>query len=351
MAPKPEQRVLAEGLSVSRLTRGNWQLAAKHGPTIAEDVAIDGMRRFVEAGITNFDCADHYTGVEELIGTFRRRHPDLAARLTVQTKIVPDRDVLSGITRADIENIVDRARHRLGVDVLDLAQFHWWDYDTPGYVDSMMWLAEMQAEGKIAHLGVTNFDCARLEEILATGVPIVSHQVQYSALDHRPENGMVALCRDHGIGLQCYGALAGGFLSDRWLRAAPPTQAADRSQQKYRLIIDEFGGWDAYQALLEVLASVAAAHRVSVAAVALRYVLDRPGVATVIVGARTDAHLADLLSVTDLRLVPADVAAIDAVAGQVPGPAGDCYTLERDPNGPHTLMNWKNQNLRGAGAP
>ncbi len=100
-----------------------------------------------------------------------------------------------------------------------------------------------------------------------------------------------------------------------------------------------------------MLASFAAAHRVSVAAVALRYVLDRPSVATVIVGARTDAHLADLLSVTDLRLVPADIAAIDAVASQVPGPVGDCYTLERDPNGPHTLMNWKNQNLRGAGAP
>jgi aryl-alcohol dehydrogenase-like predicted oxidoreductase len=351
MATQPERVALADGLEVSRLTRGNWQLAAKHGPTVPEDVAISGMRRFVEAGITNFDCADHYTGVEELIGAFRQQYPDLAARLTVQTKIVPDRAVLAGITRADIEKIVDRARDRLGVTTLDLVQFHWWDYDTPGYVDSMLWLAEMQAEGKIAHLGVTNFDCVRLEELLATGVPIVSHQVQYSALDHRPENGMGALCRDNGIALQCYGALAGGFLSDRWLGAPPQTQAADRSQQKYRLMIDEFGGWGAYQSLLTVLASVAAAHGVSLAAIAIRYVLDRPGVATAIVGARTDAHLADVLSVTDIRLTPTDIAAIDAVAEGAPGPAGDCYTLERDPEGPHTLMNWKNQNLGGAGAP
>lgn len=351
MAGTPEQISLASGLSVSRLTRGNWQLAVKHGPTVAEDVAIDGMRRFVEAGITNFDCADHYTGVEDLIGTFRQQYPALAQRLTVQTKIVPDWDVLSGVTRADIEKIVDRARERLGMAVLDLAQFHWWDYDTPGYVDSMLWLAEMQAEGKIAHIGVTNFDCLRLEEILKAGVPVVSHQVQYSALDHRPENGMVALCREHGIALQCYGALAGGFLSDRWFGIDAPHAAADRSQQKYRLIIDEFSGWAAYQELLAVLSSVAAAHDVSLAAIALRYVLDRPGVATTIVGARTDAHLADLLSVTDVRLTPADIAAIDAVAAAAGGPAGDCYTLERDPDGPHTRMNWKNQNLRGAGAP
>ena len=350
MSENPERIVLAEGLTVSRLTRGNWQLAAKHGPSIAPDVAIDGMRRFVEAGITNFDCADHYVGVEELIGAFRRAHPDLAKRLTVQTKIVPDRNVLQGIDRAALELIIDRARARLGMDALDLVQFHWWDYETPGYVDSMLWLADMQSEGKIRHLGVTNFDCRRLEEIVAADVPVVSHQVQYSALDRRAENGMVDLCRANGIALQCYGALAGGFLSDTWRGRPVPDAAADRSQQKYRLMIDEYGGWESYQALLAVLASVAARHRVSVAAVATRYVLDRPGVATAIVGARTDRHLADILTVTALRLAPEDIAAIDAAARGAPGPAGDCYTLERDPDGPHTAMNWKNQNIHGAGA-
>ncbi|MDA0368835.1 MAG: aldo/keto reductase [Proteobacteria bacterium] len=350
MIDAPERIVLADGLTVSRLTRGNWQLAAKHGPVIAEDVAIEGMRQFVEAGITNFDCADHYVGVEELIGAFRRRYPELAARLTVQTKIVPDRNILPGITRAAVEQIIDRARDRLGMDVLDLVQFHWWEYDAPGYVDSMLWLADMQAEGKIRHLGVTNFDCRRLEQILAAGVPLVSHQVQYSALDHRPERGMVDLCRANAIGLQCYGVLAGGFLSDTWLGRPAPDHAADRSQEKYRLIIDEFGGWDAYQTLLGALAQVAGRHSVSIAAVATRYVLDRPGVATAIVGARTDSHLADLLTITTLRLTSGDIAAIDNAAGAARGLAGDCYALERDPKGPHTAMNWKNQNLQGAGA-
>lgn len=86
---------LQPGYSVSRLTKGDWRLAERHGPKVERDKAIDGMRRFVEAGITNFDCAVHYVGVEELIGAFRRAHPALARGLTIQTKLAPDRKTYS----------------------------------------------------------------------------------------------------------------------------------------------------------------------------------------------------------------------------------------------------------------
>ena len=91
-------------------------------------------------------------------------------------------------------------------------QLHWWDYDVPGYVDAAGWLDEMRRAGKIRHLGLTNFDHQRLGEIVAAGIPVVSHQVQYSVLDRRPADAMASLCARHGIGLLCYGALAGGFL-------------------------------------------------------------------------------------------------------------------------------------------
>ena len=341
---------LAPGYSVSRLTKGNWQLAARHGPPVDRDVAIAGMRRFVESGITNFDCADHYVGVEELIGAFRRAHPDLARALTIQTKLVPDRDVLRGIRRADVELIVDRARARLEQDTLDMVQFHWWDWSVPGHLDSLGWLMDMRREGKLRHVGVTNYDCDHLQEAIDAGIGIVSHQVQYSPLDARPDRGMAELCRRHGIWLQCYGTLAGGFLGDRWLGAAAPAAPGDRSQAKYRLIIEEFGGWTAYQALLGALAGVARRHRVGIAAVALRYILDRPQVATAIVGARTDAHLADLLSVEALRLDDADRAAVVAAMALAAGPPGDCYGVERVFGGPHASLNWMNQNLKGVGA-
>src|SRR5881409_2625500 len=122
----PELVTLAPGFVVSRIAKGNWQLAERHGAPYAREGAIDDMRRFVEAGITLFDCADHYVGVEQLIGEFRRRHPDHARRLRVSTKLVPDLESLPRLTRGDVERIVDTSLARLGQERLDLVQFHWW---------------------------------------------------------------------------------------------------------------------------------------------------------------------------------------------------------------------------------
>jgi aryl-alcohol dehydrogenase-like predicted oxidoreductase len=346
-----ERVAIAPGYDCPRIIKGNWQLAARHGPAVDRQAALDGMRRFVEAGIDTFDCADHYVGVEELIGDFRKAHPDLAGRLKVHTKVVPDRDLLPRIKRADIGYLVDRARHRLGMDCLDLVQFHWWDYDVPGYVDAMGWLADMQREGKVRLVGTTNFDVPRLREIVAAGIRVASNQLQYSVLDRRPENGMTAFAAEHGVALLCYGTVAGGFLSSRWLDAPdPPPPLANRSLVKYRLIIDEFGSWMAFQSLLRALDAVARRHGTSITAVATRWVLDRPGAAAAIVGARTSEHLADLLAADALCLDEKDRAAIDAVAARAQGPAGDCYALERVPDGRHATIMWTNQNLKGVGA-
>ena len=119
---------------------------------------------------------------------------------------------------------------------------------------------------------------------------------------------------------------------------------------KYRLIIDEFGSWDLFQALLGTLKRVADRHGVSLTAVATRWVLDRPGASTAIVGARTNAHLDDLLKIAALRLDDADRASIEAILAQARGPAGDCYDLERVKGGRHMTIMWMNQNIKGVGA-
>src|SRR5688572_27451096 len=176
------------------------------------------MDRFVDAGITTFDCADIYTGVEVLIGGWlkQRRQSGGAAAVQVHTKYVPDLDRLPTHSRTDVVRGIDRSLARLGVDALDLVQLHWWDYDVPGYVEAALWLNELRTAGKICHVGLTNFDRPRLAEIAGAGVPVVSHQVQYSVLDRRPA-AMASDCASRGIGLLCYGSLAGGFLSERWL--------------------------------------------------------------------------------------------------------------------------------------
>jgi aryl-alcohol dehydrogenase-like predicted oxidoreductase len=340
---------LAPGFAVSRVAKGNWQLAERHGAAYAREAAIEAMRRFVEAGITLFDCADHYVGVEELIGEFRRRHPEHARRLRVSTKLVPDLASLPRLRRADVARIVETSLTRLGQERLDLVQFHWWDYRVPGYVEAMQWLQDLKAAGKLELIGTTNFDTARLSEIVASGVSVATNQLQYSVLDHRPEHGLAAFCAARGIRLLCYGTLAGGFIRERWLGAPKPRPPfGNRSLVKYRLIIEDFGGWPRFQALLSVLDAIAKRRRASIASVAIRYVLDKAGVAVAIVGARDAAHLDDL--VQPVTLDPDDRAAIAGVVAGAPGPRGDCYNLERVEDGPHSMIMWKNQNTAGAPA-
>jgi aryl-alcohol dehydrogenase-like predicted oxidoreductase len=337
---------LAPGFVVSRIAKGNWQLAERHGAPYAREAALDDMRRFVEAGVTLFDCADHYVGVEQLIGEFRRRHPDHARRLRVSTKLVPDLESLPRLRRRDIQQIVDTSLARLGQERLDLVQFHWWDYRVPGYVEAMHWLDELRVAGKVELVGTTNFDTPRLAEIVASGVPVATNQLQYSVLDHRPEHGLAAFCAARGIKLLCYGTLAGGFLAERWLGAPEPRAPfANRSLVKYRLIIDDFGGWRRFQALLSVLDAIAKRRRVSVASVAIRYVLAKPGVAVALVGARDAAHLDALAQ--GVTLDERDQSAIARVVAQAAGPRGDCYELERVEGGPHSAIMWKNQNAGG----
>ena len=344
-----ESMQLAPGYSISRVAKGNWQLAAKHSAPYAQDDAVEDMRRYVEAGINAFDCADHYVGVEDTIGVFRRRYPALAKQLRVSTKYTPDLELLSRLTRRDVELAVDTSLKRLGVEQLDLVQFHWWDYDVPGCVQTMLWLQEFKQAGKVAHLGVTNFNVARLREIVEGGVTLLTNQLQYSLLDTRPENGMVEFCRTHGIKLFCYGTIAGGFLSDRWLGQHDPVPPyANRSLIKYRLIVEEFGGWDKYQALLREMSEIARAHDSSIAAVAARYVLDKPMVATALVGAKDSRHLDETLAIFKLKLRDSDRASLAAISDTAPGPRGDCYDLERDKESIHAKVMHMNQNTHGA---
>jgi aryl-alcohol dehydrogenase-like predicted oxidoreductase len=205
----------------------------------------------------------------------------------------------------------------------------------PGLVDAAGHLNRLREAGKIRHIGGTNFDAPHTRAMLSAGIPLVSMQVQYSLLDRRAAGPLAAVCGEGGMQLLCYGTVAGGFLSARWLGQPDPSGISNRSLIKYRLIIEEFGGWDAFQALLRLLDGIARRHGVSIAAVATRWVLDQPHVAAAIVGARYAEHLADNLAVFRFALDAADRAAIADFLARHPGPQGDFYTLERDRDGPH----------------
>jgi aryl-alcohol dehydrogenase-like predicted oxidoreductase len=225
---------------------------------------------------------------------------------------------------------------RLGVEQLDMVQFHWWDFSVPRYVETAMQLDRLRRAGKLARLAVTNFDTPHLDEIVTAGVQVVAHQLQYSLVDDRPNIRMVEYCRDKGIALLCYGTVLGGFLTERWLgKPAPRGQLQNRSLVKYKLIIDDFGGWDLFQELLQVLATAAAKHGTDIATIASRAMLDRPEAAAVIVGAINTAHLQSHEQIGSVQLDAEDLGAIAAVTDYRRGPREDVYVLERDRTGRH----------------
>jgi aryl-alcohol dehydrogenase-like predicted oxidoreductase len=331
---------LSPGYEISRVIRGGWQLSDSHSAAIGGDPVGD-MIAFADAGITTFDCADIYTGVEDLIGQFRARYGDLRGkteldRIQVHTKFVPDLDVLPRITRSYVEKVIDTSLRRLRMERLDLVQFHWWNYGVPRWLETAHWLDELRRAGKIHKIGGTNFDTQRMTEIMDSGVPLASMQVQYSLLDRRPAKRMAQAAIARVVALFCYGTVAGGFLSEKWLGAPEPTGAMEnRSLTKYRLIIEDFGGWRLFQKLLVTLRDIARNHQSDIATVASAAVLDWPGVAAVIVGARNRSHLPANLAISDLTLTAEDRRQIDAVLTEARELEGDVFALERDTSGRH----------------
>jgi len=329
---------VAKGFSISRIVKGGWQLSQGHSQGVAND-PVEDMFAFADQGVFTFDCADIYTGVEELIGRFlvaRKASHRLSKDIKVLTKFVPDYDALASIDKKYVERIIDRSLLRLNLEQLDMVQFSWWTYQIPGWVETANWLKELQQAGKINLLSTTNFNAAATKEIIDSGVTLSTCQVQYSLLDNRPEKELIALCKKHNMHLLCYGTVAGGFLSEQWLGAKDPQPPFEnRSLVKYRLMIEEFGGWHLFQKLLHTLKLIADKHHVSISNIAARYVLERPQVASIIVGARTTQHLKENLRVFDFKLDHDDYLLINKILEQRQGPPGDVFDIERIKDGPH----------------
>ena len=326
----PPRTLLAPGLEISRIVTGLWQVAdqERSGQALDPATAADAMAAYADAGLTTFDVADHYGSAELVAGTLGARRDDVQ----LLTKWVP---APGPATRRSVDDAVARALARLGADRIDLLQFHPWSYADPGWLDRLFMLDEHRAAGRIRHLGLTNCDAAHLDMVVRSGVPIASNQVCVSLLDHRAAGAMTEVCRTHGVRLLAYGALAGGFLAERWLgREGPPIdESLTWSQMKYRRFIDRAGGWDRFQGLLRVVDRVARRLGVSVANVACRHVLDQPAVAGIIVGARLGetSHIEDNLNLLRFSLDDRARRELDAACAALDPIGGDCGDEYRRP--------------------
>lgn len=304
---------LAPGYRISRLIRGGWQQHEQ--PDLDPAEAVAHLHAFADAGITAFETADTYRGVSATLAQFlsERRARGLQAP-RIHGRITLPADVGAALAASPVP--------------LDLVQLQQWRPDPPDL---------LAAARAVSRLGLMNIDVDQIAPVLAAGARPLTVQAQYSLLDRRPAATLAPLCQAHGIGLLAYGPLAGGFLARRWLGRpdpGPKPSAALPFHPEYRVVIEAFGGWALLQRLLAALDAVAARHGVSLSLVALRWVLDRPGVAAALVGASHPSRLQDWAGLWALRLGPADRAAIDAVLADAAGPCGPVGGLERDRDGP-----------------
>ena len=305
--------MLGNDLEICRILNGMWQVAGGHGQINSES-AIKDMQRYQELGFTTWDLADIYGPAESLIGEFSKKNEyDFQAF----TKFVPNPGPMSN---SIVTHYIDESLKKMNTDCIDLLQFHWWDYQDSSYLDALKHLSKLQNEGKIKHLGLTNFDTERIKIIIENNFKIISNQVQYSILDQRPEKIMVPFFIKYGIQILSYGTLLGGFFSEKYLNVDEPTRAdlTTASLQKYKNMIDIWGGWQLFQELLEILSIISKKHNCSIANIATRFILDKPQVAGVIIGARlgiTD-HRKDNSKVFDLKLDQNDLSLISTITSK-----------------------------------
>ncbi|MEE4195638.1 MAG: aldo/keto reductase [Anaerolineae bacterium] len=330
-----ERILLRDDYSIARVINGLWQLSAGHAlqSTIDSADVLRAFHELVERGFTTFDLADIYTGAEEFLGRFVQalkgspsyRHEDLQ----IHTKYVPDINKLASLNYADTAAVIHRSLKRLNRERLDVVQFHWWDYEVPGCVETAGHLMRLQEQGKIAHVSVTNFDTVHLKELVDAGIEILSCQSQYSLLDRRVERNLLDYCRANGIHLFCYGTLAGGLLSEKWIGQPVPEKPDNRSLVKYIQVVEESIGWEKFQELLQLLNGIAQTHAVQIAHIATKYILSQPGVAASIIGTRSSRHVASNARIFAFELTGDDIAMIDGFIRPLRTVEGEPFELER----------------------
>ncbi len=315
-----ERRPLGtSGLELSAFGLGTMTFGAEADEATSHAI----LDHFVEAGGTFIDTADVYSrgASEEIIGRW------LGARggttgLIVATKArfpMSDDPADRGAGRRHLERAVNASLSRLGVDVIDLYQVHAWDPDTP-LEETLQTLDDLVAAGKIRFAGVSNYTGWQLQRAILTAryegwAPIVSLQPKYSLLSRDIELELLPLCLEEAVGVLPWSPLAGGWLTGKYTPEERPTGATRLGENPSRGIeAYDLRNTDRTWAILEVVRAVAGARNASMSQVALNWVRGRPGVSSVLLGARSVEQLTDNLAALTWELNDNEVSALNEVS-------------------------------------
>jgi aryl-alcohol dehydrogenase-like predicted oxidoreductase len=322
-----EYRTLGHsGCAVSTLTLGTMTF----GRESDEQLSHAQLDRFVEAGGSLIDTADVYSqGVsEEIIGRWLAKQPaEVRAQVVLATKgrfAMGEARNDVGLSRRHLRDALDASLRRLGVESVDLYQVHAFDPYTP-LDETFGFLDDAVRAGKISYVGLSNYTGWQIQKVVDLAeyrglARPVTLQPQYNLLVREIEWEIVPACESTGLGLLPWSPLGGGWLTGKYTREERPTGATrlgenpDRGVEAYDRRSTQQRTWD----VIDAVESIASARGVSMAQVALAWLVDRPRVTSVILGARTLEQLEDNLGAAGLHLSEEERAQLDAASDPAP---------------------------------
>ncbi len=316
------------GLQVSTISLGTMGFAGTGWASPVGHIDVDGARRQIDiavaAGVNLIDTADVYSNgaSEEILGQALGANRD---QVLIATKVragMGEGPNDGGLSRHHIVRAAEESLRRLGTDHIDLYQLHGWDGSTP-LEETLAALDDLVRSGKVRYIGASNFSGWHLMKALWASDKrgferFASQQVYYSLQSRDAENELVPITIDQGLGILVWSPLAGGLLTGKYRRGQDAPEGSRR-----------FEGWteppiydeDRLYATIEVLANIARDRDASATQVGLAWTLAKPGVTSVIVGARTEDQLSDSLGSADIQLTDAEIGRLDeASATPLPYP-------------------------------
>jgi aryl-alcohol dehydrogenase-like predicted oxidoreductase len=313
----------SSGLLVSELALGTMIFGESSPRSTPPDEAERIIHRYIDAGGNHIDTADVYAGgrSEEIVGRAiqgKRAGLVLASKVRFSTGDGPND---AGLSRYHIIRGIEDSLRRLQVETIDLLYMHCWDNLTP--LEESLWaLDNLVSAGKIRYIGVSNFKAWQLMKALGLSdqhgwASFVAAQYQYSLVVRDIELEFLDLCQSEGVGLVPWGPLGGGFLSGKYQRDSPPTAP---EQGRLATEPDEHEeSWvrrstERNWRILDVMNDIVQNYGVTHSQIALRWLLTRPAVSSVIAGVRTQHQLEDNLGALDVELPQDEIIRLDEVS-------------------------------------
>lgn len=305
------RRLGRTGLKVSELCLGTMTF----GWTADEATSLDILSAAFDAGINFFDTANIYSGgvAEEIMGKWLQGRP--RDQVVIATKVrgaMGNGPNDQGLSRVHIMNAVEGSLRRLGTDYIDLYQCHWPDDDTP-LEETLRALDDLVHQGKVRYIGCSNYPAWKLCKALwisdKYGLARFDCLQPHYNLVHRAEfeRELMPLCADQGLGVIPYSPLAGGFLTGKYRRGQPiPEGTRGQTSQRVKSYMTE-----ANFALIERMEALGRERGLTIAQVALAWLLTNPVITSPIIGANSVAQLRESLGAVGQRLSPEEKQALD----------------------------------------